>query len=78
MKTIKLDISTGGAIPLDIGGPDPLPVSLGINRYRPTGDYNELENKPSIEGHTLVGNSLLPQIGVHTVTPQDIDNIIYG
>ena len=78
MEKIRLKVSTGAAVPLDIGGTDPLPVGLGINRFRPTGDYRDLEHKPSIEGHTLIGDSLLPQIGVHTVTPQDIDNIIYG
>lgn len=43
-----------------------------------TRDYNALTNKPSIEGHTLIGDSTLPQIGVNDITPQSIDNIIYG
>ena len=41
-------------------------------------NYNALVNKPSIEGHTLQGDSTLKQIGVGDVTPQDIDAIIYG
>ena len=43
-----------------------------------TGDYRRLENKPSIEGHTLIGDSTLPEIGVNLITEQDIDQIIYG
>ena len=64
-------------------------VSLGVDegeRVRvcftdaPVGtrDYNALTNKPSIEGHVLIGDSTLPQIGVNDITPQSIDIIIYG
>ena len=50
----------------------------GITVLDGTYDYNELENRPSIEGHELIGDSTLPQIGVWDITPQQIDNIIYG
>ena len=54
-------------------------VSMGTVLIRDgTNDYERLIHKPSIEGHTLVGNSTLPQIGVHDITEQDIDQIIYG
>lgn len=43
-----------------------------------TGSYEALTDKPSIEGVTLRGDKSLPQIGVGLITPQDIDNIIYG
>jgi len=32
------------------------------------GDYEQLINKPKIEGHTLIGNSTLPEINVHEMT----------
>ncbi len=35
-----------------------------------TGDYNDLTNKPSIEGHVLVGNQTLEQLGI---TAQALD-----
>lgn len=55
------------------------PLLLDIGESSPSGgDYNEFINKPSIEGHVLIGNSTLPQIGVVDITPQDIDRIIYG
>lgn len=54
-------------------------VSIGTKFYESgTTDYNRLINKPSIEGHTLQGDSTLPEIGVGTITPQDIDNLIFG
>lgn len=33
-----------------------------------TRDYEQLINKPKIEGHTLIGNSTLPEINVHEMT----------
>lgn len=54
-------------------------VSVGTVLIRDgTNDYERLIHKPSIEGHTLVGDSTLPQIGVGDITEQDIDRIIYG
>ena len=44
----------------------------------PATDYTSLENKPSIEGTTLVGDKLLPEINVHDVTEQFIDALVYG
>ena len=41
-------------------------------------DYELLSNKPSIENVALSGNKTLGQIGVGNITPQEIDEIIYG
>ena len=43
-----------------------------------SGNYNDLENKPSIEQHMLIGDSTLEEIGVLNITPQSIDQLIYG
>lgn len=37
-----------------------------------TTDYNDLENKPSIEGTTLVGDLTLADIGVEPLTEEQI------
>lgn len=42
-----------------------------------TGDYNKLNNKPRIENHELVGNSTIDEIGVGTLTVQEIERILY-
>lgn len=42
-----------------------------------TNDYNELVNKPSIEDVTLEGNKTLNQLGVSTMTVQEIERILY-
>ena len=41
-----------------------------------TNDYNDLINKPSIEGVELVGDKTLEELGVEALTPQEIDAII--
>ena len=39
-------------------------------------DYNDLVNKPSIEGVELIGDKSLEELGVEALTPQEIDAII--
>lgn len=40
-------------------------------------DYNQLRNKPSIEGNLLVGNKTFPQLGLDTLSVQEIEKILY-
>lgn len=64
----------------DIGldfGADPS-FGFDMGEQQSVGDYNALVNKPSIEGHVLVGDSTIGQIGVGEMTPQEIDQIIFG
>ncbi len=41
-----------------------------------TSDYNELSNKPQIEGLTLVGNKKMKEFGVDTLSNMEIKEII--
>lgn len=43
-----------------------------------TTDYNDLYNKPKIEGVTLQGDKSFPELGLRTVTEQEIDIIVFG
>lgn len=61
---------------LNVGGGGKLTLRAGAAHG--TTYYPALSGKPSIEGHELLGDSTLPQIGVGDITPQDIDRIIYG
>ena len=65
------------------GGSDVLGASVCFDGvYAPqivvNDDYNDLQNRPSIERHLLEGDSTLEQIGVDLITAQAIDKIIYG
>ena len=52
-------------------------AKFGNVQVIPTGDYNDLANKPSIESHVLQGDSTIEQIGVGTLTVQEIEKILY-
>lgn len=42
-----------------------------------TTNYNRLSNKPSIEGVTLQGDKTFPQLGLGTLSVQEIERILY-
>lgn len=41
------------------------------------GDYEKLSNKPSIEGVTLEKNKTFKQLGLDTLSVQEIEKILY-
>lgn len=43
-----------------------------------TDNYNDLYNKPQIESVTLQGNKTFEELGLKDITPQDIDEIMFG
>lgn len=57
-------------------------ITLGLTRSSGTANYEALTNKPQINGVTLIGNKTSSEIKVQDpigdITPQDIDNLIYG
>lgn len=62
-----------------IGGQPNASVSVGTFATRDgTKDYEKLDNLPRIEGCVLKGDRTIGEIGVGTITPQDIDNLIFG
>lgn len=64
---------------VSIGGQENARVSVGTVAIRDgTNDYERLTNLPSIEGTVLKGDRTIGEIGVGTITPQDIDRLIYG
>ncbi len=80
-RCVNARVSVTGDVRANVGiNPDVrATTSVGTVVIRDgTNDYEKLVNKPSIEGHELVGDSTLPQIGVLDITPQQIDQIIFG
>lgn len=63
---ISLEVSDGGDQVVETGS-DVVVVNTGG-----TDDYRKLVNKPSIESVTLVGNKTFGDLGVTTVTNQQI------
>ena len=73
---IDIEINTDSSIDTDIQTSDgEIDTDIKISTGG-TNDYNDLINKPSIEGVELVGDKTLEELGVEALTPQEIDAII--
>ena len=73
---IDVEINTDSSIDTDIQTSDgEIDTDIEISTGG-TNDYNDLINKPSIEGVELVGDKTLEELGVEALTPQEIDAII--
>lgn len=73
---IDIEINTDSSIDTDIQTSDgEIDTDIEISTGG-TNDYNDLINKPSIEGIELVGDKTLEELGVEALTPQEIDAII--
>ena len=76
MIDIDIEIDNQSSIDTDIQTSDgeiDTDIELSANG---TNDYNDLVNKPSIEGVELIGDKTLEELGVEALTPQEIDAII--
>ena len=73
---IDIEINTDSSIDTDIQTSDgEIDTDIEISTGG-TNDYNDLINKPSIEGVELIGDKTLEELGVEALTPQEIDAII--
>ena len=53
-------------------------TKFGNTQMVSTDDYEKLFNQPSVEGNVLIGDKTFAQLGLDVLTPQDVDDIIYG
>lgn len=73
--TMDVTVSAPQVVDLRVSGDGG--ATLRVDRSRGTSHYPALTDKPSIEGHVLVGDSTIQQIGVGTLTVQEIEKILY-
>lgn len=64
---VDIDISDGAMIDIDV---DP-----GIIAYT-SNNYNDLDNKPRINGVTLTGDKSFPDLDLHTISTMELLNIL--
>ena len=57
---------------------DGMRVSFGERVETVTSDYEKLLNKPKIEGVLLLGDKSFEELGLRAITPQEIDDMIFG
>lgn len=79
-KTITVNASL---TPLEIGASSDVSGNLEASaaiatdiKHSSVSDYDYLTNKPQINSVELVGNKLLPEIGVDTISNTDIENLL--
>ena len=73
---ISLDLDAAADVPMAVEIPSDLvfETSQGIGLH----NYNQLLNKPKINGETLVGNKTLADLRFPVITEQEIDKLIFG
>lgn len=80
-EVINMDFGKMDNIDFDLQGSGQIDFSMD-DKCCGTTNYEYLSNKPQINGVTLIGNKLdyelYLQHQMDEITPQDIDNIIYG
>ena len=71
--------SISGGEPIKGSLSTPGGLSGGLSRETRKRDYIEdIYNKPSVNEVILVGNKTFADLGLTAITPQEIDDIIYG
>lgn len=68
---------TDGTMGVSFAQDNDFSVKFGGAQIVATGDYNALTNKPSIEGHTLVGDKSFKELGMDTLEAWEIEKILY-
>lgn len=69
---VKLTVRNDAALKISITKTSPVNIALSNTTGGGIKNYEKLENKPSISGHTLVGDSSLEEIGVEGITDDEI------
>lgn len=77
MQTIPLEIRGGATVPLSVNDNGGI-IPLGVEATGGTNDYNRLINKPRINDEELIGNKTFTDLHLDAITPQQIDEIMYG
>lgn len=77
MGNLKGTVEIAGTIKGSLSPTREIKGSLTIPKGGGTTNYEELINKPSIEGHELIGDKSFKQLGMDTLSVQEIEKILY-
>lgn len=75
--SIKGTVEVAGTIEGSLTPTREVSGSLTIPKGGGTNDYERLINKPHIEGHELIGDKTFRQLGLDTLSVQEIEKILY-
>lgn len=82
MASFDVRFTQDGKFNATMSGGENIKMGFGQTQFIATGDYNDLNNKPKINGVEVIGEKegidYNLQDKMSEVTEQDIDKIIYG
>lgn len=76
MQDLRLNLNSGTNLNLNMSSRSPLNLQLREGSSSGTKDYNDLYNKPQIEGVPLQGNKTYEELNMHRITNMELENIL--
>lgn len=73
---IKLTVAEPDAVTLELDSGDNAALNVGSTTVVSVNDYNDLRNKPSIEGVTLEGDKTFEELNLQSLTNSELENML--
>ena len=73
---IKLTVAENDAVTLGLDSGDNAALNVGSTTVVSVNDYNDLRNKPSIEGVELVGDKSFEELNLQSLTNSELENML--
>ena len=73
---IKLTIAENDAVTLGLDSGDNAALNVGSTTVVTVNDYNDLRNKPSIEGVELIGDKSFEELNLQRLTNTELENML--
>lgn len=77
MAVLDVNLKSDSQIDVTMDGIDNLTANFANAMIVEIGDYNNLANKPSIEGNILQGDKSFKQLGLDVLAVWEIEKILY-
>lgn len=73
---IKLAVAENDAVTLGLDSGDNAALNVGLTTVVSVNDYNDLRNKPRIEGVELIGDKSFEELNLQRLTNTELENML--
>jgi len=73
---IKLAVAENDAVTLGLDSGDNAALNVGSTTVVSVNDYNDLRNKPRIEGVELIGDKSFEELNLQRLTNTELENML--
>ena len=73
---IRMTVAENDAVTLGLDSGDNAALNVGSTTVVSVNDYNDLRNKPSIEGVTLEGDKTFEELNLQSLTNQELEAML--